>query len=223
MKIDIIFFFEIMCRDHLFTNRPEKNVNTVNFMMTLSELSYWSDQGTQNRCWQSRHLYFIPFPVHKTWTGFSVSHPFHCPLSEHQTVWLVLSYPSASRPWKFHLHVSNLPRGFISVTWPPPFAGRQANCLPASPNPRWLITDTMSARTAGKAILWSEAFDWGWLEGGLFSEFCICRGPGFSYQTMLQCPWGSMLNAQPVSAVEWWLRRLVMLIRDSWIALEFVL
>ncbi len=40
MKIDIIFFFEIMCRDHLFTNRPEKNVNTVNFMMTLSELSY---------------------------------------------------------------------------------------------------------------------------------------------------------------------------------------
>lgn len=28
--------------------------------------------------------------------------------------------------WKFHLQVSNLSQGFMSVTWLPPFAGRQA-------------------------------------------------------------------------------------------------
>lgn len=104
--------------------------------------------------------YFISLAVHKNWIRFSECHtPLNypvCPLSGHKYdryILMVMEVPPAGFQSLSGFHECDMTASICRQT------GIAAS-LPVQ-TPHWLITDTMSAWTAGKAILWSEAFDWG--------------------------------------------------------------
>lgn len=105
--------------------------------------------------------YFISLPVHKNWIGYSECHiplNYHaCPLSGHKYDRYILTPATEDPPAGFQS-----PSGFHKCDMTASIC-RQTGIAASLPvqTPHWLITDTMSAWTAGKAILWSEAFDWG--------------------------------------------------------------